>query len=67
MENESEFAPPNSKQEALGFDSEHLLRTENIPFDVSVKCSVTILSGADLGSCLARLNLLEVTHAHSDR
>lgn len=31
---DDEFAPPNSKEEALAFDSEHLLRTENIPFDV---------------------------------
>mmetsp|Transcript_20420 Transcript_20420/g.61012 ORF Transcript_20420/g.61012 Transcript_20420/m.61012 type:complete len:625 (+) Transcript_20420:36-1910(+) len=29
-----EFDPPNSKEDALAFDSEHLLRTENIPFDI---------------------------------
>ena len=36
---DDEFAPPNTKEEALAFDSEHLLRTENIPFDVSVVLS----------------------------
>ena len=30
----SEFAAPNSVNDALGFDSEHLLRSENIPFDI---------------------------------
>eukprot|EP00040_Diaphanoeca_grandis_P029472 m.172694 g.172694 ORF g.172694 m.172694 type:complete len:684 (-) comp31698_c5_seq2:53-2104(-) len=29
-----EFSAPNNVADALGFDSEHLLRSENIPFDI---------------------------------
>ena len=41
---DDEFTPPNSKEKALEFDSEHLLRTENIPFDVREDIVVTFRS-----------------------